>query len=442
MVRSAQGALIGSLARLREDLLTIARAGVDAAGVARALQRALMDQALHAHLTARPLHVIAAGKAAASMAPALFATPGLTIRSALAIGTHRHQELPGMVEWHQGGHPLPDERSLAAAARALEIARGIGRDECLVLLISGGTSALLARPLEGVTLQDKQQVVASMLRGGADIHALNTVRKHLSAVKGGRLAAACRATTITLAVSDVVGDDLAVIGSGPGVPDPSTWADAVGALDRVVPRDQQPEAVRAAMARGLAGEVPDTPKPGDPAMARVEARVIASRLNAIEGARAAAEQLGYRTIAIERPVIGEARAAAAAWLDEIRELVAVSPRLCVVSAGETTVRVTGNGKGGRNQEFALSLARPLAAQGGLVAAASLGTDGIDGPTDAAGAVVDSTTLSRAAQLGLTEPERYLDDNNSYFFFEPLGDLIQTGPTDTNVGDLQVLLHSV
>jgi glycerate 2-kinase len=441
VVRSAQGALIGSLAGLRQDLLTIIRAGVDAAGVARALQRALADATLHTHLTSRPLHVIAAGKAAASMAPALFSTPGLTIRSAFAVGTHRHQELPALVEWHQGGHPLPDERSVAAAGRVLEIARGVGSGECLVLLISGGTSALLACPLEGVTLQDKQQVVAAMLRGGADIHALNTVRKHLSAVKGGRLAGACRGTTLTLAVSDVVGDDLAVIGSGPGVPDPSTWADAARAIG-CVPSAQQPASVRALMKKGVAGELADTPKPGDPAMARVEARVIASRLNAVDGARLAAEQLGYRTFTIERAVTGEARVAAAAWFAEARQLTASGPRVCVVSAGETTVRVTGTGRGGRNQEFALSLARALAAQGGAVAAASVGTDGIDGPTDAAGAVVDATTLHRAAEHGLDQPERYLEDNNSYFFFSPLGDLIKTGPTDTNVGDLQVLLHSV
>lgn len=437
MVRSSQGSLIGSLSQLRQDLLAITRAGVEAAGVARALQRALADHTLHAHLTSGPLHVIAAGKAAASMVAALMSMSGLTIRSAFAVGTHRHDALPAIVEWHQGGHPLPDERSLAAAGRALDIARAVGSDERLILLISGGTSALLARPLKGVTLQDKQQVVAAMMRGGADIYALNTVRKHLSAVKGGRLAGACPGTTITLAVSDVVGDDLSVIGSGPGVPDHSTWADAARELNRFVAAGEQPESVCALMAQGLAGQVADTPK----AIARIEARVIASRLNAVDGARAAAEQLGYRTVLIDRPVTGEARVAAAAWFEEARALAGDGSRVCVLSAGETTVRVTGRGRGGRNQEFALSLARSLAAESGTFAATSVGTDGIDGPTDAAGAVVDSTTVARAVDLGLAEPERYLDDNNSYFFFRPLGDLIQTGPTDTNVGDLQVLLHS-
>jgi hydroxypyruvate reductase len=351
----------------------------------------------------------------------------------LAIGTHRSVVLPDAVEWHQAGHPLPDQRSVAAAARALELARRVPRDESLVILLSGGASALMALPMDGITLADKQRIVDLLLKGGADIHALNTVRKHLSAVKGGRLAAACRGRTITLAISDVVADDLAVIGSGPGIADPSTWRDAYAALNRYVAERDQPPAVRALLEEGLTDRRPDTPKPGDEVMSRIEARVIAGRRDAMTGARLSAEQMGYRVRVLDAPVTGEARTAALAWLETVK-----GHRGCAISSGETTVRVTGAGRGGRNQEFALALADAIGATGDEMVAASVGTDGIDGPTDAAGAIVDSTTIARARERGL-DPSSYLDDNNAYAFFNILGDLIQTGPTGTNVGDLQILL---
>ena len=368
------------------------------------------------------------------MISAWCALPDLVTRTALAIGTHTHHILPARVEWHQAGHPLPDDRSVAAAARAVETALGVPPDEALVILLSGGASALMALPMEGISLADKQRVVNAMLKGGADIHALNTLRKHLSAVKGGRLAAACAGRTITLAISDVVGDDLAVIGSGPGIADPSTWHDARAALDRHVAATDQPASVRALLASGVAGHLPDTPKPGDAITARVDARVIAGRFDAMAGARQSAEQLGYAVHVVDAPITGEARHAAAAWLNALGDR-----RGCVISSGETTVRVTGSGKGGRNQEFALALAETLATYGGDVVAGSIGTDGIDGPTDAAGALVDSTTFRRAAALGLY-PQAHLNDNNAYAFFDTLGDLIRTGPTGTNVGDLQILLN--
>jgi hydroxypyruvate reductase len=273
-----------------------------------------------------------------------------------------------------------------------------------------------------------------MLKGGADIHALNTLRKHLSAVKGGRLAAACRGRTITLAISDVVGDDLAVIGSGPGIADPSTWLDARQALDRHVAQEAQPAAVRDLLQRGVGGGLADTPKPGDALTGQVDARVIAGRFDAMAGAREAAERLGYQVRVIERAITGEAQHAARDWFEQVK-----GDRGCVISSGETTVRVTGRGKGGRNQEFVLALAESLSAHGGNVAVGSVGTDGIDGPTDAAGAHVDATTLGRATALGL-DPAAYLNDNNAYAFFDALGDLIRTGPTGTNVGDLQVCLR--
>ncbi|MBA3271023.1 MAG: DUF4147 domain-containing protein, partial [Acidobacteria bacterium] len=270
------------------------------------------------------------------------------------------------------------------------------------------------------------------------IHALNTVRKHLSAIKGGRLAAACPGRVITLAVSDVRGDDLSVIGSGPAVADASTWHDASSALDRYGGSVHLP-AVCNYIARGMRGELPDSPKPGSDSVARSKARVIASRLDAVRGARSAAESLGYRVFVLDDEVAGEARDAARGWFAAAIRLVAPSSvPVCVVSAGETTVRVTGGGRGGRNQEFTLALADAVADLSRGVVVASVGTDGIDGPTDAAGALVDRSTTSRAQHLGMTPPE-FLADNNSYAFFDRLGDLIRFGRTDTNVGDIQLLL---
>jgi hydroxypyruvate reductase len=342
--------------------------------------------------------------------------------------------MPSTIEWHEASHPVPDRRSVTAAERALEIASSAHEDDCIVLLLSGGASAVMAAPIAGLSLETKQDIVRTMLLEGADIHALNTVRKHLSRIKGGHLAAQNRGTTLTLAISDVVGDDLSVIGSGPGVPDPSTWRDAAAALQRYGVRN---EFVTRLVDRGLGGEIPETPKAGDPAMARAHAFVIASRQHAIDAARTAAAALGYDVAALGLDVTGEAREAAPAWLDRALKM---SPRgrVCVLSAGETTVHVTGSGRGGRNQEFALALTHAMAAAGRAAIVASVGTDGIDGPTDAAGALVDATTLTRATALGL-DHRQFLDDNNAYDFFALLGDLIHLGRTDTNVGDLQVLL---
>ncbi len=374
------------------------------------------------------------------MADALLGVPRLTVRHTLAVGPGRRGDSGATVEWLQAGHPLPDGGSVHAAGRALTLASQVEPDGKLVLLLSGGASALMAAPAKDVTLEDKQRAIRVMMHAGADIRALNTVRKHMSAVKGGRLAAACRGRTVTLAISDVVGDDLSVIGSGPGVPDPTTWTDAMDELTRWSGRDEPIDAVLALFGRGIAGELSDTPKPGDPVMARVDARVIGGSADALDGARLEAEARGYHVAVMDEPVTGAARVTARVWFARALGMAAdLAAPACVLSAGETTVRVAGRGKGGRNQEFALSLARPIAALGAPAIAASVGTDGVDGPTDAAGAYVDGTTLSRAQQLGIGAPGRFLDANDSYAFFAALGDLIRLGPTDTNVGDLQALL---
>jgi hydroxypyruvate reductase len=329
---------------------------------------------------------------------------------------------------------------MAAARRALQLASAAGEQDLLVLLLSGGASSLMALPAGPLSLDVKQKTVCTLLESGADIHELNTVRKHISAIKGGRLAAACPGSVLTLAVSDVVGDDVSVIGSGPAVGDPSTWAMALDVFDRFGGRSAYPAEAVTWLRRGLAGEFPDTPTSDDPRLSRAAARVIGGRDVALDAARRAAVSLGYHVLVLEQPVVGEARVAAAAHAALVARAIRSSPRpLCVLSAGETTVHVTGRGKGGRNQEFALAMAGEIASLGACVAAASVGTDGVDGPTDASGAFVDSTTVARANAAGLDAPRVYLEDNNAYAFFEVLNDLIKTAPTSTNVGDLQAVL---
>ena len=411
--------------------------GVDAGGLVR---RALEDADIVSALQrANAVDLIAAGKAAGVMLNAFASTTAGPVRRMFGIGPSRPTLLPTDAEWQDAGHPLPTEGSVAAARRALEIARASAADDLLVVLLSGGGSALMAMPAEGLTLGDKQQTARALMEQSADIYELNTVRKHLSAIKGGQLAATSGGAVLTLAVSDVVGDDLSVIASGPTVADDSTYAAALDILNVHGGTTLFPRAVVDRLQRGAAGSLPETPALGDARLGRAVARVIGPQRGAIEGAESAACQLGYHVHVVREPVTGEARDTALAHVRRVASAAHALPRpLCVISSGETTVTVRGTGRGGRNQEFALAMAGPLDILGGRVAAASIGTDGIDGPTDAAGAIVDSSTMQRARTAGLA-PETFLNDNNTYEFFERLGDLIKTGPTATNVGDLQVIL---
>jgi len=380
--------------------------------------------------------VIAAGKAAAPMLRACLSGAATAPAAALLVAPAPDPSLPAVVEQCAGGHPVPNQGSVAGGLRALALAGAAGADHVLIVLLSGGASALMAAPVSGVTLADKQATTARLLHAGADIHELNTVRKHLSRVKGGRLAAATQARVLCLAISDVIDDDLAVIGSGPTVRDASTCADALAVVDRRDGRGLYPAAVVAWLERGTAS--PEDRATRQPAPGSAETIVIGNRARALAGARSEARRRGYDVIVEAGPLSGEARVAAA---DYARRLSDISARrscaCCLLSGGETTVRVTGRGRGGRNQEFALALAEPLAAMARPAVVVSLGTDGIDGPTDAAGAVVDTTTAARAAAMGGPGMQACLDDNDAYRFFDPLGDLIITGPTSTNVGDVQV-----
>jgi hydroxypyruvate reductase len=385
------------------------------------------------------LRVIAVGKAAPFMADSFATIAGDRIRDGIVIGTHLPIALPKQLEWIPSSHPLPDERSVAAGRRALDVARRTDAGETLVVLLSGGASALMAVPAGDLTLADKRTAVNALLKGGADITALNTIRKHLSAVKGGRLAATASGPTVCLAISDVVGDDLSVIGSGPTVPDPSTYHDAWNYIDRYGVESLLTLGARDYLRAGLAGTMPETPKAGDARFDRSITRVIGGRFNAMTGAAETARSLGYEVVLSDEPIVGDARTMGPVVLERARSLAAGRSRaVAVIASGETTVKVVGKGKGGRNQEIALSVARALAAEPREMALGSMGTDGIDGPTDAAGAYADTTTIARAQQRSL-DADAHLADNNAYAFFQGLDDLIITGPSTTNVGDLQVVL---
>jgi glycerate 2-kinase len=429
-----------SLTQLRSDLHEIVRAALDAVDAGALVRRALVEPSIARVLNdAAAVHVIAAGKAASVMLDACVSY-GVMPRTMLGIGPAGSPAPPPGTEWHSGGHPLPTAASVEGARRAAAVAAQVRPDDLLLVLLSGGGSALMSLPAAGVTLEEKQQTVRRLLEAGADIQELNTVRKHLSAIKGGLLAAACGGGTLTLAVSDVVGDDLSVIASGPTVADPSTFAAALDVIARRGGAAAFPPAVVRRLQAGAGGDVQETPDAGDPRLSRAQALVIGPQRGAVDGARQAAALRGYAVHVVDEPVTGEARDAAVGHVAQVARVAAGLARpLCVVAAGETTVTVTGAGKGGRNQEFTFAAARALAPLGDAAVVASVGTDGIDGPTDAAGAVGDATTFARAHSSGIADPDSYLRDNNTYAFFDRLGDLIKTGPTRTNVGDIQIVL---
>jgi hydroxypyruvate reductase len=388
----------------------------------------------------RDVWVVAAGKASAAMANAAAAAFEERIRAGLVIAPTAGAVAPPF-RVIVAEHPQPGSASVAAGNAALEMARTVPRTDLFLVLLSGGASSLMAVPASGITLDDKRQATAVLLRSGADIHALNTVRKHMSAIKGGRLAAAATADCRTLVVSDVVGDDLSFIGSGPTVADESTFADARSVVETFGGADQYPAAIVAHLDAGVRGERPETPKPGDPRLAQSVAAVIGGRFNAMRGAAAEARARQYHVAVLEEAVVGEARVVGPEHVARMMARARLLTRpACVISSGETTVTVSGRGRGGRNQELALASAEALHPIGVSIALASVGTDGIDGPTDAAGAIVDASTVRRAAAAGLSI-ESYLRNHDSYSFFDALGDLIRTGPTGTNVDDLQVLLLS-
>lgn len=436
MDQPEDGELTRRFGRLHDDLLAIFHAAVEASDAAR-LTRSALARPEHRDFLSRPVHVIAVGKASARMAAALDA---VDVAGGLVIGPAPAPAVPRGMTWIEGRHPVPDEHSVEAGRSALAFARAVPADGRMLVLLSGGASSLMAVPRPGITLADKRETTRRLLLAGADIGALNTVRKHLSSIKGGQLAVAAAVPVLTLAVSDVIGDDLSLIGSGPTVADPGTFRDALELLGRFGGVDAFPAAVVTLLEAGARGDLPETPKPGDARLEGRTARVIGSRSTAAAGAAAMAESLGYRALVLGEAVTGEARDAGPRFVaDAWRAAGRADEPVCVIATGETTVRVLGRGLGGRNQEVALSAAGALASLARPAALLSGGTDGIDGPTDAAGAVCDPSTLDRARRAGLAAPGEFLARNDAYHFFEALGDLVITGPTGTNLGDILVLL---
>ena len=379
--------------------------------------------------------VIGAGKAATTMAQALDAAWPAAL-SGVVVTRHGQRQPCRRIEVLEAAHPVPDAHSVAAAARMLDAVRGLGADDLVICLISGGGSALLVQPAAGLTLADKQAINRALLASGADIAAMNCVRKHLSAIKGGRLAAACApARVVTLAISDVPGDEPAVIASGPTVADATSCTDALAILDRY--RITLPPAVRAALE---AGEL-ETPKPDDACFARCEYHLIATPMRSLEAAAAVARAAGVTPLILGDALEGEAAEVAKVHAGIARSIAQHGRPLaapCVLlSGGETTVTVRGRGRGGRNVEFLLALAVALDGHPRVHALAA-DTDGVDGAEDIAGALCDPTTLARARALGI-DPKASLADNDGHGFFGALGDALVTGPTDTNVNDFRAIL---
>jgi hydroxypyruvate reductase len=411
---------------------------------ARAVAAAHPSTCLPRHLPAPPrdgrLILLAAGKAAGSMievAERHYLDAGFPASrmNGIAVARHGYGRPTRVIPMIEAGHPIPDQAGLESAAKALAIAESAGESDLVLVLMSGGASANWIAPA-GITFAEKQAVTRALLRSGANIGEINTVRKHLSRLKGGRLArAAYPARVVTLAVSDVPGDDPAVIGSGPTVPDPSTLADARAIVARF--RLDLPEAVN----RALSDPANESPKPGDPAFARTEFHLIARPADAFDAARTAVAAAGYEIVFLGERLEGEAREVAAEHGRLARELQAAGRRAVILSGGELTVTIRGKGRGGPNQEYALALAIALAGTAGIAALAA-DTDGTDGGAgsaeDPAGAIVDGTTAAKAAELGL-DPAAFLADNDSTGFFERAGGLLRPGPTFTNVNDFRAIV---
>ncbi len=390
------------------------------------------------------------GKASARMAAGLERALGSRLAGGFVAVKEGHVEALGKIRLLEAGHPVPDERSVAAAAAVLDFGRSLGtvltERDLVFVLVSGGGSAILCAPAPGLSLADKAATTKLLLASGATIHEVNCVRKHLSAVKGGRLAAALApATVVALVLSDVVGDDLDAIASGPTVPDPTSFADALGIVRRYAIEDKLPAAAAERLKEGVAGRIADTPKPGDPCFARTRTILVGTNRLALGAAEAEARRRGYDCLVLSSRITGEAREAALLFLG-IGKDIAVSGfplkrPACLIAGGETTVTLRGKGKGGRNQEMALAFLAALGRapkDGEGLTFLSAGTDGNDGPTDAAGAFAD-LKLQRDAEAAGLDAAAALAENDSYAFFSAAGGLVKTGPTNTNVCDVQVLL---
>lgn len=386
--------------------------------------------------------ICGAGKASAAMARGVEEVLGDTVSGGIVVVKHGHTDILSRTVIHEASHPVPDGSCVLGAQKIYECVENAGKDDLVIALISGGGSSLLALPAGNITLDEKRTTTDILLRSGASIHEMNTVRKHISDIKGGNLArAAYPAAVLVLIISDVVGDNLDVIASGPFSPDNSTYHEALAVITKYGLQESVPPAVMTRLTQGSLGKIPETPKTGDPVFGNITSRIIASNIVSLEAAREEAVRLGYNTIILSSSIEGDTAETAtwhAAILNEILASSHPLPRpCCILSGGETTVRVKGNGLGGRNMEFTLQMARHLRGKPDA-AAGSIGTDGTDGPTDAAGAIADGGTVNRGNAINLNIDD-FAARNDSYHYFDKLGDLIRTGPTNTNVMDVRAMI---
>lgn len=437
-----------TLTDLRSDALAIFHAALAASDPRAALLRSLtrnaqtlsaMDRREYDLARGRVI-VVGAGKAGAPMAQAVEHVLGDRIAAGAVTVKYGHVAPTEKIRLNEAGHPLPDENGVRATRAMAKLLTGLSEDDLVVCLISGGGSALLELPVDGVTLDDLRALTNALLRCGATINEMNALRKHLSQVKGGGLARLAQpAQVLSLILSDVLGSPLDVIASGPTAPDSSTFAEAMNVVDKFNLREQIPPGILRHLEHGVGGEIPDTPKTDDPIFARVTNIIVADNSTACEAAIKCANGRGYRTQLISTQVQGEARVVGEELAHKAKEILERGEGLpaCLIAGGETTVTIRGQGKGGRCQELALAAAGEIEGLGGIVILGA-GTDGTDGPTDADGAIADGTTVARAREQGL-DAVKYLANNDSYSFFHALGDLIITGPTNTNVNDLMVAL---
>jgi glycerate 2-kinase len=431
---------------LKEVARSIQRAAVAAAGPGAAVRAHMGADA--ATLTAcgreypldRPVLVLSVGKASRAMAEAALEILDRRVSDAIVVTPRGYPGAAGdpRVKVFEAGHPLPDGQGMAAAHEIAARTAALGPGDLCLLLLSGGGSSLMPLPHPPLTLEDKVETTALLLRCGADIREINTVRKHLSGIKGGRLAEGTKGTIVTLAISDVVGDSLSFIASGPTVADPTTFSDAYEVLGRYDLLRSMPRAARAFLERGIAGSIEETPKVLPP---RFFSAVIASSRSAVEAAAQEARRHGYEPYVLTTELRGEAREAGrslaeAALAVRDRGLPLPAPA-CLLAAGETTVTVVGNGRGGRNQEIALAAAVELVGEPGILVA-SFATDGKEGNTDAAGGFASGQTVARGTQAGL-DPRACLEANDAFRFLQAAGDLLVTGPTGTNVNDITCVL---
>ena len=443
---------MSSLTQLRQDARTIFNAGLGAVEPVELVKRHVRRQGGGFEVAGRyydlssyrHLYIVGAGKALARMASAIEEIAGPTLRGGIVIVKYGHSAALNKVRIVEAGHPVPDEAGINATREIIALLSHATKDDLILCLLSGGGSALLVCPAENLSLQDKQVMTRLLLASGAKIQEINAIRKHLSTIKGGRLAQlAYPATVVSLILSDVVGDPIESIASGPTAPDGTTFLDCWGTIERYGLKERIPITVRDLLERGLKGGVAETPKPGDRIFEKVQNVIIGNNQTALLAAKQQAEGLGYNTLILSSFVEGEAREAALFHAAIAKEILSTDNPAgrpaCVISGGETTVTIQGDGLGGRNQEFALAAAMEIQGAEGIVVL-SAGTDGTDGLTDAAGAIVDGTTVQRGYNRGL-DARIYLERNDSHQFLQATDDLLVTGPTLTNVMDLRLILVS-